>query len=173
MENKIEEAKSGRSRCNSCGKSIDKGELRLGIGEPGYDDDIMYKWHHLKCAAKKHPDDLELAIKEFDDDIPDQDELEKIMEESKKKGADKKSGNVIELAKTNRSKCQICQQQIDKDTLRFGVEAENEFAPGTVLKWHHLKCAAEKKIDGLLKAMNEYKGEIKEKSDLENLINNG
>ena len=79
MDNKIEEAKSGRSRCNSCGKSIDKGELRLGIGEPGYDDEIMYKWHHLKCAAEKKIDGLLKAMNEYKGEIKEKSDLEKLI----------------------------------------------------------------------------------------------
>jgi hypothetical protein len=47
----IERAKSGRAACRTCGKKIEKDDLRLG--EPSsFEDRITYKWHHLGCAAK-------------------------------------------------------------------------------------------------------------------------
>lgn len=48
---KIEPAKSGRSTCRTCSKTIEKGELR--VGEPSiFDGHVSYGWHHLKCAAR-------------------------------------------------------------------------------------------------------------------------
>ena len=48
---KIEAAKSGRSSCRTCGRSIAKGELRLG--EPSlYEGHVSFRWHHLRCQAQ-------------------------------------------------------------------------------------------------------------------------
>ncbi|MFW9805213.1 MAG: PARP-type zinc finger-containing protein [Candidatus Thorarchaeota archaeon] len=48
---RVEPAKSGRSTCRTCSKTIEKGELRLG--EPSiFDGHVSYGWHHLKCAAR-------------------------------------------------------------------------------------------------------------------------
>jgi len=47
---KIEPAKSSRSTCRTCSRTIEKGTLRLG--EPQlYDGHVSYGWHHLKCAS--------------------------------------------------------------------------------------------------------------------------
>lgn len=47
---KVETAKSGRSKCRTCGKIIEEGLFR--IGEPYlYEDHLSYRWHHLKCIA--------------------------------------------------------------------------------------------------------------------------
>ena len=47
---KIEPAKSSRSKCNTCGHSIEKGFLRLG--EPTYfQEHLNYKWHHFDCIV--------------------------------------------------------------------------------------------------------------------------
>lgn len=48
---KIEPAKSGRSTCRTCGRTIDMGHLR--IGEPDeYDGHVTYRWHHVACKAQ-------------------------------------------------------------------------------------------------------------------------
>ena len=47
---KVETAKSGRSKCRTCGKIIEEGLFR--IGEPYiYDGHLSYRWHHPKCVA--------------------------------------------------------------------------------------------------------------------------
>ena len=46
----IEPAKSSRATCKTCGRTIGKGELRLG--EPSYfQDHLSYKWHHFACIV--------------------------------------------------------------------------------------------------------------------------
>ena len=48
----IEHAKSGRSRCQTCGGAIQKYELSLG--EPSFfHEHLSYRWHHLSCAKSK------------------------------------------------------------------------------------------------------------------------
>ena len=54
----IEGARSSRSKCKGCRRAIQKDTLRLGIlfeGPYG----TGYLWHHLTCAARKRPDELE------------------------------------------------------------------------------------------------------------------
>ena len=47
---KVETAKSGRSKCRTCGKIIEEGLFR--IGEPYFfEDHLSYRWHHPKCIA--------------------------------------------------------------------------------------------------------------------------
>jgi hypothetical protein len=47
---KVEIAKSGRSKCRTCDKTIDEGLFR--IGEPYfYEGHLSYRWHHPKCIA--------------------------------------------------------------------------------------------------------------------------
>ena len=47
---RVETAKSGRSKCRTCGKEIEEGLFR--IGEPYYyEDHLSYRWHHPKCIA--------------------------------------------------------------------------------------------------------------------------
>jgi hypothetical protein len=47
---KVETAKSGRAKCNTCDKVIEEGRFR--IGEPYiYERHLSYHWHHPKCIA--------------------------------------------------------------------------------------------------------------------------
>ena len=51
----IEGARSSRSRCKTCRRTIDKGALRIGMlieGPYG----TGYLWHHLRCAARRQFD---------------------------------------------------------------------------------------------------------------------
>jgi len=58
---KIEAAKSGRSKCRTCGKIIDEGRFR--IGEPYlYEDHLTYRWHHAKCIGPA----LDVPIEKMD-----------------------------------------------------------------------------------------------------------
>ncbi len=51
----------------------------------------------------------------------------------------------LEAAKSGRSKCKTCRRKIAKDSVRFGVLIEGPFGPGYL--WHHLNCAARKRMD--------------------------
>ena len=59
--------------------------------------------------------------------------------------------HVIEEAKSGRAGCRTCKKPIAKGELRFGEEAENQFADAgeTTFRWHHLECAATSKPDEL------------------------
>ena len=144
MGHLIEEAKSGRARCRSCREAIAKGELRFGeevpsaFGEGG----MAMQWHHLACAARKKPQELASAVPGFAGTLPD--EIVKTMEEaaSKAKPAD---FPYVERAPTGRSKCLVCEQPIEKDTVRVAVERELEIM-GQVRKsagYLHPACAGE------------------------------
>jgi hypothetical protein len=63
---------------------------------------------------------------------------------------------MIEAAKSGRSKCQICNELIQNESLRLGIEAkdpyQNDYYPRrTIIQWYHLKCAAKHKADSLSK----------------------
>ena len=79
---------------------------------------------------------------------------------------------MIELAKSGRSKCQICGELIEKETLRLGIETPDENYPKRmIVQWFHLKCAARRKSAELLAAMNNFNGEIPDKKEIEKLMN--
>jgi hypothetical protein len=52
---------------------------------------------------------------------------------------------MIEGARSSRSKCKTCRKKIEKDTLRLGVLIEGPYGIGYL--WHHLTCAAKRRLD--------------------------
>ena len=52
---------------------------------------------------------------------------------------------LLESARSNRSKCRTCKRKIEKDTLRLGILLEGPF--GTGYLWHHLTCAARRRLE--------------------------
>ncbi|HSF19935.1 MAG TPA: hypothetical protein VLK65_30720 [Vicinamibacteria bacterium] len=57
---------------------------------------------------------------------------------------------VIEGARSSRSKCKTCRKKIDKDVLRIGVLIEGPYGVGYL--WHHLTCAAKRRLDDVEEA---------------------
>jgi len=52
---------------------------------------------------------------------------------------------VIEEARSSRSRCRTCRRKIDKGTLRLGILLEGPYGTGYV--WHHLTCAARRRLE--------------------------
>jgi hypothetical protein len=52
---------------------------------------------------------------------------------------------MIEAARSSRSRCRTCRTKIDKGKLRLGILLEGPY--GTGYLWHHLTCAAKRRID--------------------------
>lgn len=52
---------------------------------------------------------------------------------------------LLESARSSRSKCRTCRRKIAKGTLRLGILLEGPF--GTGYLWHHLACAARRRIE--------------------------
>src|SRR5260221_2824566 len=61
--------------------------------------------------------------------------------------------HVFEPAATNRSKCRGCKQALQKGELRFGEALPNPFGEGEVTHWFHPMCAAYKRPEPLLEAL--------------------
>jgi poly [ADP-ribose] polymerase len=147
MANVIEEAKSGRASCRTCKKTIAKGELRLGLEvTTQFSDTPSLQWHHLACAAGKHAGELKDAMATFDGEIPDRAELDKLIEESIKKGNAKPAGfPYVDRAPTGRAKCMQCEEAIAKDSFRVAVEREID--TGAMVTrgagYMHPKCVVE------------------------------
>lgn len=147
MANVIEEAKSGRASCRTCKKAIAKGELRLGVeAQTQFSDQPSLQWHHLLCAATKHPDDLKPALADYAGEIPHRAEIDAAMEAAAKKGAAKPAAfPYVDRAPTGRAKCMLCEQPIEKGSFRVAVERELELGANVTrgAGYLHPKCAAE------------------------------
>jgi len=57
---------------------------------------------------------------------------------------------VIEGARSSRAKCKTCRKKIDKGVLRLGVLIEGPYGIGYL--WHHLTCAAKRRLDDVEEA---------------------
>lgn len=53
--------------------------------------------------------------------------------------------HAIERARSSRSRCRTCRRKIDKGALRLGVLLEGPY--GTGYLWHHLTCAARRRME--------------------------
>jgi hypothetical protein len=135
MEHRIEVAPSGRATCKTCGKTIAKGELRLGEEYASqFGDGVAVRWHHLPCAATKLPEVLKPALASYAGEVPNRAELEATMSgggagaiaseaaPKKKQGTGGLPG--ADLAPTGRAKCIHCGEAIAKGTVRVAVERE-------------------------------------------------
>lgn len=77
--------------------------------------------------------------------------------------------DVIEIAPTGRAKCRRCQQKIEKGELRFGERVPNAFGEGEATQWYHPVCAAEKRPDKLIAALDAHSAEIEGAATLREL----
>ena len=147
MGHTIEPAKSGRASCKTCRKKIEKGELRLGEEAPNpfADGEMGYRWHHLKCGAKKKSEVLLEALDEVDIEVPNKKELLEMVEDAKKSTKPDKAQRspYADYAKTARSKCIECNTKIEKGDLRINVYIEPEEEGGFGKKgFVHAACGS-------------------------------
>lgn len=126
----IEPARSSRSKCRTCRRKIEKGELRIGVlleGPYG----TGYLWHHLKCAARRRFEDVAAAYdaKAWAEgvEVPALDSLEKLKEEAEKQKAEKKELPHAERDPSGRAKCKCCDEKIEKGSWRVVMGRNVEF----------------------------------------------
>jgi hypothetical protein len=127
---KIEPARSSRSKCKTCRRSIEKGKLRLGILIEG-PFGTGYLWHHLTCAARRRFEDVEAAYEERawaeEVDVPSLEELAKLREKAEEARKKKKEIPYAERAPTGRSKCKHCGEPIAQGGWRIVLGRGVEF----------------------------------------------
>lgn len=137
-EHLIEHAPSGRSRCKGCRRTIDKGALRVGfVFEGPYG--VGFLWHHLTCAARRRPEDLEAAYaasawenaKVPPTGIPELATLKANVEKAEKKRAVKKEIPYAELDPSGRAKCKHCEKPLAKGDPRVVLGRAVEFGSQT------------------------------------------
>ncbi len=52
---------------------------------------------------------------------------------------------LIEEARSSRSRCRTCRKKIEKGKLRLGIVLEGPYGSGYI--WHHLNCAAKRRLE--------------------------
>ncbi|CAO1945044.1 unnamed protein product [Urochloa humidicola] len=162
----VEYAKSGRSTCKGCSGAIASGALRLGTTTPdprGYD---ATKWYHIACfPSASHPLGLVESINGFDSiKEADREELLHELEKNRKRdqtvvspseepspkkvksqmspsaeGVSDKASVSVEYAKSGRSTCKGCTENIAKGTLRLGASFHDPRGFENT-KWYHVAC---------------------------------
>jgi hypothetical protein len=70
--------------------------------------------------------------------------------------------HTIEHASSGRAKCRGCGQAVPKDALRLGERLPNPFADegGEMTHWYHVACAAYRRPEAFLEAIESVPGEI-------------
>ncbi len=68
--------------------------------------------------------------------------------------------HIIEPAASGRAKCRGCGRTIAKAELRMGERIENPFADGLTTLWFHLQCAAYKRPEIFLAALQAHDGAV-------------
>jgi hypothetical protein len=77
--------------------------------------------------------------------------------------------HVFEPASSGRSKCRGCGRPIQKGELRFGESVPNVFAEGDTTLWFHPACAAYKRPQALLEALEPTTDSIPDRDRLEQI----
>jgi hypothetical protein len=167
----IEGARSGRSRCKVCRRTINKETLRLGIlieGPYG----TGYLWHHLNCAARRKFEQVEQAYEDQawnnaktpPEKVPAIDELRKLREEAESRRQNRKQIPYAELAPTGRAKCKHCGEPLEKGSVRVtlgrGVYFGSQVRTGPINV--HPRCvAAELKADDCTTEVEGFEGALR------------
>jgi hypothetical protein len=130
-EDRIEEARSGRSRCRACGVAIEKGELRFGqVLVDGHD---FMEWFHLACAQARTPARLAPVLA-----------ASELAKAALPPPPDAALGRLIAVERAKgRASCHACERAIAKASLRVAVRLEPDPAnPEFARKgFIHLACA--------------------------------
>jgi poly [ADP-ribose] polymerase len=142
MAEMIEAAKTGRAKCRACRQPIEKGTLRFGEEQPSaFAEGLQWVWYHLECGAKKRPTQVRNALTAFQGDVPGRAELDRLLAEADQSPT---TAPYAERAPTGRSRCQQCEQPIEKGTLRIAFERELEVGgmARAGVGYLHSACAA-------------------------------
>jgi hypothetical protein len=130
----IEGARSGRSRCKTCRRKIDKGAVRIGMlieGPYG----TGYLWHHLRCAARRRFEQVEEAYaaeawneaKDPPKKLPSLEDLRKHVEELAARREQKREIPHVQIDPSGRARCKHCGEPLDKGRLRVVLGRDIEF----------------------------------------------
>ncbi|MFK8002613.1 MAG: hypothetical protein AB8H86_23690 [Polyangiales bacterium] len=124
---KIEVAKSSRSKCRQCGEKIEKGKNRFGE-EYESEYGLSFRWYHLPCAAKKLPALFGNTLGHHEGEIEERAELLALLSG----GGDSTPQEIlpdypdVSIAPTGRASCIQCREKIEKGATRISVEVDIE-----------------------------------------------
>ena len=77
--------------------------------------------------------------------------------------------HVFEPAASGRAKCRACKEPLPKGEVRFGERLPNPFGEGEVTHWYHPRCAAFRRPEALLEALESGEAASPEVADREGL----
>ncbi len=176
---KVENAKSGRSKCRGCQENIIKDDPRIGIPfpftTPKGEVITSYRYYHVNCTPRYEMQNvISFLTKEEDNADPDLRaqilaSLNQLME--KKPSNELKSEQpvqnpLLEYAKSSRGRCKQCEEKIEKGTIRVAEPTLIELDDGRRFisnKYSHLDCYLDKaenpgdSIEALIKTSLEKK----------------
>jgi hypothetical protein len=81
--------------------------------------------------------------------------------------------HVFEPAATGRAKCRGCGLALQKDEIRFGERLANPFAEGEMTHWFHPACAAYKRPDAMLEALETAPQDLADRAELKRIASAG
>lgn len=140
MENTLEAATSGRSKCRGCGKPIAKGELRFGerLPNPFGEGEAVY-WFHPLCAACMRPEPFLGALDAAAAPPPDAKWLRQAAELG---AAHRRLPRLAraERASSGRARCRHCRELIAKSAWRLVLSIFEEGRMGSA-GFIHIACA--------------------------------
>jgi hypothetical protein len=153
----IEGARSGRSKCKTCRRTIAKGAVRIGVLIDG-PFGTGYLWHHLNCLARTRLGEVERAYeleawqhaKEKVKGLPRLDTLRGLKAKAEKQRQQRRSIPHLEVAPTGRSRCKHCGEIIAEGSARVVLGREVSFGQQvrtTPVKVHPGCVAAELERD--------------------------
>lgn len=139
----LEVAPNGRAKCRACGKSLTKGEWRLGerAKNPFGEGDTTY-WFHATCGALRRPEVLVAALECMEVGSPA--ELAPLLEAARFGQAHRRAGRfaAVGVAPSGRARCRACRELIEKGDVRveLSIFKDGRFDP---MGYLHPKCLTE------------------------------
>lgn len=126
MGHSIQISPSGRAACRTCKDKIPKGELRFGEEVPSNFGSSGFStvWHHIKCAASKKGDLLAPVLESYTEEVENREELQALIKANAGKSSKQGALPDADLAPTGRAKCILCEEKIEKGSVRIAVERE-------------------------------------------------
>lgn len=165
---RAEYAKSGRASCKSCKDLISNSSLRMAVMvQSPFFDGKQANWHHFQCFFKRFRPKSGSEIAHFAElKFEDQKKIETSIAstlgltpiETTKKGKKKKITDKdmkelkdkakygdfkVEYSKSNRAKCRLCENTINKNDIRISRldrESEDALRYGPLDRWFHTEC---------------------------------